>query len=73
MMWDFIEDEDGINVVGWDGFNGDDNIHIGSIFKHTDGYFWFEPSVECIPLSCSALKTIFEKLSMLNTEIKDRL
>lgn len=66
-MWDFIEQEDCIDVVGWDGFNGDDDISLGSIYKHEDGYYWFEPSADRIPLSCSALKTILEKLSELNT------
>ena len=65
-MWEFIEDIDGVNVVGWDAFHGDDDTHMGSIYKHEDGCYWFEPSSDRIPLSSIFLKTIADKLSELN-------
>jgi hypothetical protein len=62
----FEQQEDSIDVIGWDGFNGDDDICLGSVYKHEDDYYWFEPSADRIPLSCRQLRDIAEFLSKLN-------
>lgn len=65
-MFEFKEEDDALSVVGLDGFNGDDYCYMGCIYKHEDGYYWFEPSADRAPLSCKGLQIIAKKLSDLN-------
>ncbi len=62
----FEQEGDLINVVGWDGFNGDDDVSLGSVYKHEDNYYWFEPSADRVPLSCKQMRDIAEFLSRMN-------
>jgi len=66
-MFEFKNNGKFLEVWGWDGFNGDDDILIGTIKEDTDGdYYWFHPAKE-INLSCKMMRVISIKLSELNT------
>lgn len=61
---EFIDQGDLIACIGWDEFNGDDDIFLGSI--KLNKYYWFHPSARRIPLTCRQLRDIAGKLSELN-------
>tara|TARA_R110002033_G_scaffold165445_3_gene203362 strand:+ start:197 stop:403 length:207 start_codon:yes stop_codon:yes gene_type:complete len=67
MVMEFKDSDDLIYVFDWDGFNGDNDIFMGSLKKNKDdGYFWFHPARSRIPLTCNQLTKIAKKLSDLN-------
>tara|TARA_R110002126_G_scaffold101189_2_gene233182 strand:+ start:1884 stop:2105 length:222 start_codon:yes stop_codon:yes gene_type:complete len=73
MIVEFKDSDDLISVFDLDGFNGDDDIFIGSIKNNKDdGYFWFHPARGRIPLTCKQLINIANKLSELNNGLADR-
>jgi hypothetical protein len=70
---EFKDNDDLIAVFDWDGFNGDDDIFIGSIKKNKDdGYFWFHPARGRIPLTCEQLTNIANNLSELNNGLTNQ-
>lgn len=52
------------DVEGLD-FN-ENTSYLGTIYKETDGYFWFEPCRDSKLLCCKVLIEIANKLSWLN-------
>ena len=64
---EFIDHDDFISCHDWDGFNGYDDVFIGSIkLNSEDGYYWFHPARGRIPLTCRHLRSLTEKISELN-------
>ena len=65
-MFEFKEEDNALSVIGRGGLNEDDDCYMGCIYKDEDGYYWFEPSADRVPLSCKGLQAIAKKLSDLN-------
>jgi len=66
-MIDFQKRPDSIACFDWDAFNGDHNAFIGSIkLNEDDGYYWFHPANDRIPLTCKQLKQLADRINSLN-------
>lgn len=64
---DICDDTLNIDCIGWDGYNGEDGVSLGGITKNTnDGYYWFFPTCDQVPLTSQQLRLISDKLTALN-------
>ena len=55
------------DVLGWDAYNGEDDVFIGTI-TNPDGYYYFEVFESSPLLTCRLLMDIGYELSRLNKE-----
>jgi len=58
---------DTYDVMGWDAYNGEDDVFIGTI-TNPDGYYYFEVFESSPLLTCRLLMDIGYELSRLNKE-----
>jgi len=62
---EFKENDEFIEVCGWDSIRGDDDCLFGFIRKDSGGYHWFHPARRVV-MSCRVMREISKKLSELN-------